>query len=110
MGSPPRAHVHRFTRALLVALTAGCAPSVYETNAYDKEWDPRKHEYVIGVSDAVRIGVNHAPDLSGEGIVRPDGVITTVRSSRAGTRSRTSAWCRATPSSWTEAEPEVSRT
>ncbi len=60
----------------LSAVVTGCGPSIYETYDYGKEWDPRKHEYIIGVSDVVRITVYHTPDLSGEGTVRPDGVIT----------------------------------
>jgi polysaccharide export outer membrane protein len=66
------------TLAALVALTggAGCGPSIYETYQYGKEWDPRKHEYIIGVSDAVSISVYHTAELSGAGMVRPDGVIT----------------------------------
>jgi polysaccharide export outer membrane protein len=54
----------------------GCGPSIYDTYEYGKEWDPRKHEYIIGVSDVVRINVYHTSELSGEGTVRPDGVIT----------------------------------
>jgi polysaccharide export outer membrane protein len=64
------------TTAFALGFGAGCGSGVYDTYAYGKEWDPRRHEYVIGVSDTVRIGVYHAADLSGEGIVRPDGVIT----------------------------------
>lgn len=54
----------------------GCGPSVYLTYDYGKEYDPRKHEYVIGVSDSITITVYHTPDLSGSGTVRPDGVVT----------------------------------
>ncbi len=54
----------------------GCGPSIYQTYDYTKEWDPRKHEYIIGVSDLVKINVYHTTELSGEGTVRPDGVIT----------------------------------
>jgi polysaccharide biosynthesis/export protein len=66
------------TLTMLVALTAGagCGPSIYATYQYGKEWDPRKHEYIIGVSDGLRISVYHTPELSGDGTVRPDGVIT----------------------------------
>ena len=67
--------------ALFVALMSvkllGCAPSIYETYSYGKEYDPRKHEYVIGVSDVVSIQVYKSPDLSlGGAVVRPDGVVT----------------------------------
>jgi polysaccharide biosynthesis/export protein len=54
----------------------GCGPGIYETYEYGKEWDPRKHEYMVGVADIVRIVVYRTPELSGEGTVRPDGVIT----------------------------------
>jgi polysaccharide biosynthesis/export protein len=60
-----------------LSLTLGsCGPSVYETYAYGKEWDPRRHEYIIGISDAVRVSVYHAAELSTDATVRPDGVIT----------------------------------
>ncbi len=67
--------------ALLLSLMSvtllGCAPSVYETYAYGKEYDPRKHEYVIGVTDVISIQVYKSPDLSlGGAVVRPDGVVT----------------------------------
>ena len=66
--------------AVVLALSAlpalGCGPSIYETYDYAKEWDPREHEYIIGVSDLVKINVYHTNELSGEGVVRPDGVIT----------------------------------
>jgi polysaccharide export outer membrane protein len=68
-------------KVALVAMIAlsgamGCGPSIYETYEYGKEWDPRKHEYIIGVADVVKISVYHSQELSGEGTVRPDGVIT----------------------------------
>jgi polysaccharide export outer membrane protein len=61
---------------LLGLCLSGCGPSIYETYEYSKEYDPRKHEYVIGVADQLSISVYHAPDLSAQGTVRPDGVIT----------------------------------
>jgi polysaccharide biosynthesis/export protein len=51
----------------------GAAPVVYD---YSREPDPRKSEYVIGVSDRLAIKVWKNPDLSTEAIVRPDGTIT----------------------------------
>lgn len=55
----------------------GCGPAIYDTYAYGKEYDPRKHEYVIGVTDVISIQVYKSPDLSlGGAIVRPDGVVT----------------------------------
>lgn len=63
--------------AALIALALwGCGPSIYETYNYSKEYDPRKHEIVIGVSDQLSIGVYHAPELSAQVTVRPDGVVT----------------------------------
>jgi polysaccharide export outer membrane protein len=58
------------------ALGAGCGPAIYDTYDYGKEYDPRKHEYIVGVGDSMTITVYHTPDLSGSGTVRPDGVIT----------------------------------
>src|SRR5262245_32483961 len=61
---------------LLGLCLSGCGPSIYETYEYSKEYDPRKHEYVIGVADQISISVYHRPDRSAQGTVRPDGVIT----------------------------------
>ncbi len=66
-------------KTLLMAVCAaclalsGCGPAPYD---YSKEPDPRKKEFVIGVSDALRINVWKNPDLSTEGKVRLDGTIT----------------------------------
>src|SRR5262245_41491612 len=54
----------------------GCGSSIYETYDYSKAYDTRKHEYVIGVADQSAISVYRSPDLSGQGTVRPDGVVT----------------------------------
>jgi polysaccharide export outer membrane protein len=53
---------------------AGCA----RTQAFDysRESDPSRQEYVIGVSDVLRIAVWHMPELSGDAKVRPDGTLT----------------------------------
>lgn len=64
---------------LLVSSLAlpGCGLSIYDTYAYGKEYDPRQHEYVIGVTDLVSIQVYKSPDISlMAGMVRPDGVVT----------------------------------
>src|SRR5262245_21490934 len=61
---------------LLGLALSGCGPAIYETYDYSKEYDPRKHEYVIGVADQISISVYRAPDLSAQGTVRPDGVVT----------------------------------
>ncbi|AKT37768.1 polysaccharide biosynthesis/export family protein [Chondromyces crocatus] len=61
---------------LLVALS-GCAPVyVYDSANYAKEFDPRAHEYVIGVGDSLQINVWRMADLSSGALVRPDGIIT----------------------------------
>jgi polysaccharide export outer membrane protein len=61
----------------LLALAAGCSPTyVYDSANYAKEYDPRKHEYVIGVGDSLQINVWRMPDLSSGALVRPDGIIT----------------------------------
>jgi polysaccharide biosynthesis/export protein len=62
--------------ALIALALSGCGPSIYATYDYSKEYDPRRHEYVIGVSDQLSISVYRAPDLSAQVTVRPDGVIT----------------------------------
>ena len=62
--------------ALFALALWGCGPSIYETYDYSKEYDPRKHEYVIGVSDQLAISVYRANDLSAQVTVRPDGVVT----------------------------------
>ncbi|HVY47092.1 MAG TPA: polysaccharide biosynthesis/export family protein [Minicystis sp.] len=60
---------------LLAAAACGCA-STYANYDYKKEYDPRRHEYRIGVGDALQVNVFHQPDLSGTATVRPDGIIT----------------------------------
>ncbi|MFT3775066.1 MAG: polysaccharide biosynthesis/export family protein [Minicystis sp.] len=62
--------------ALALSAGTGCGPSIYEAYDYGKEYDPRKHEYIIGVSDQINIAVYRMADLSASGTVRPDGVIT----------------------------------
>jgi polysaccharide export outer membrane protein len=65
----------RFIGSIAFAATLGC---VSATAGYDykKEYDPRGHEYVIGVGDTIQVNVFHQPDLSGPNTVRPDGIIT----------------------------------
>ncbi|MBI4508914.1 MAG: polysaccharide biosynthesis/export family protein [Deltaproteobacteria bacterium] len=43
---------------------------------YSKEPDPRRSEYVIGVSDGIRIDVWNNRELGTQATVRPDGTIT----------------------------------
>jgi polysaccharide export outer membrane protein len=59
--------------SLLVILVSGCGTTAYD---YSKEPDPRKHEFVIGPSDGLKITVWKNPELSGDAKVRPDGTIT----------------------------------
>lgn len=59
--------------ALTVVSCGGGAPVNYD---YKREIDIRQHEYVIGVSDGLRITVWKNGDLSTSAIVRPDGTIT----------------------------------
>lgn len=66
----------RCVRALLIGLVlvAACGPAInYD---YSKEPDPRKHDFVIGPADVLRITVWKNPELSTEARVRPDGTIT----------------------------------
>src|SRR5688572_9845522 len=53
----------------------GCAGNKQSFD-YTREPDPRKSEYIVGVSDAVKITVWKNPELSTEATVRPDGTIT----------------------------------
>ncbi len=62
------------TLALLILL-GGCGGSDARY-PYAKEPDPRKQEFVIGVSDHLRIAVWKNPELNTDIQVRPDGTIT----------------------------------
>lgn len=61
--------------AILVAVSTGCGsgPINYD---YSKEFDPRKHEYIVGPSDSLTVNVWRNGDLSTAALVRPDGTIT----------------------------------
>ena len=61
-----------FALLVLLAACGGATPS-YD---YTKEPDPRKSEYVIGVSDGLEINVWKNPELTTKATVRPDGTIT----------------------------------
>jgi polysaccharide export outer membrane protein len=72
-----RSAAHRLGLGLGLALAAGCGPTYqYDQVNYAKEYDPRKHEYVIGVGDSLQVTVWRMPDLSSGAVVRPDGIIT----------------------------------
>lgn len=58
---------------MMVVAACGVPPSNYP---YEKEPDPRQREYVIGVSDNLRIRVWKNPELDTDIQVRPDGTIT----------------------------------
>jgi polysaccharide export outer membrane protein len=64
------------TKALLVLVLSVAACGTEVLYDYSKEPDPRKHEFVIGASDTLRITVWKNPELSTEAKVRPDGTIT----------------------------------
>ncbi len=70
----------RFALLLIGALSAflpACGGDLPSTNyPHEKEYDPRKHEFVIGVADELAVTVWKMPDLSENVIVRPDGSIT----------------------------------
>jgi polysaccharide biosynthesis/export protein len=59
--------------ALLLLALSGCGPEPYD---YSKEPDPRKKEFIVGVSDGLKITVWKNPELSTDAKVRPDGTIT----------------------------------
>lgn len=59
----------------LLALLGACAGSKIKYD-YAKEPDPRRSEYVIGVSDHLSVQVWKNPEVSRDAIVRPDGTIT----------------------------------
>jgi polysaccharide export outer membrane protein len=58
-----------------LAIAQGCAASQPRFN-YAAEPDPRKHGFVLGPSDVLKISVWHTPDLSTDATIRPDGNIT----------------------------------
>jgi len=82
VGRSPLAFVSRLFHlapaALLLAASlaaAGCGTSMPKYD-YSKEYDPRRHEYVIGPADGLAINVWRNGDLSFQATVRPDGTIT----------------------------------
>ncbi len=58
---------------LPLALSCATAPANYD---YSREPDPRGQEYIVGVSDLVRVNVWRDNDLTQDARVRPDGTIT----------------------------------
>lgn len=61
--------------AVALALLVGCGPSLPSYD-YSKEPNPRKSEYVIGVSDELQVTVWKNQQLTTATTVRPDGTIT----------------------------------
>jgi polysaccharide biosynthesis/export protein len=62
---------------LLLVAPIGCMGSQQlPPAAYTQAHDPRRHPYVIGVSDVIQIDVWKNPNLSTEAPVRPDGTLT----------------------------------
>lgn len=61
---------------LAVLLFLGGCKSSLPKYDYTQEYDPRKHEYVIGPADGLTINVWRNGDLSFQATVRPDGTIT----------------------------------
>lgn len=59
----------------LIASLAACSPPP-SNYPYEKEPDPRRSEYVIGVADRLSIRVWKNPELNTDIEVRPDGTIT----------------------------------
>ena len=60
----------------LAFVAVGCASSASRYPYYAREYDPRKHPYVIGVADVLEVNVWKDESLSTEARVRPDGTIT----------------------------------
>lgn len=61
--------------AVFVFGLAGCPPKMPSYD-YAKEPDPRRMEYVLGITDGVSIRVRGNPDLTTSATIRPDGTIT----------------------------------
>lgn len=71
----PLAQVPAVSVLLFTLLVTACAARSPKYD-YTKEFDPRKHEYVIGAGDRLQIIVWQNGDLSTTPLVRPDGTIT----------------------------------
>ncbi len=60
---------------VVLVLGTACGPAMPQYD-YSQEPDPRKSEYVIGVSDQLQVTVWRNPEASATVTVRPDGTIT----------------------------------
>jgi polysaccharide export outer membrane protein len=67
--------VPRTLLVLLLALAPACA-TTHPPYDYASEPDPRKGEFILGPSDVLKITVWRNPELSTDGIVRPDGTVS----------------------------------
>ncbi len=76
--------------ALLLTACGGPLPSA--DYPHDKEYDPRKNDYVIGVADELRVEVWKMADLSANVVVRPDGTITLPLIGEMRATGKTSPW------------------
>lgn len=75
MRSAPGRGTSFLHRPLLLCLVlAACVPN-YNYN-YKGEPDPRNQDYVLGVSDTIRINVWKSAELSTDATIRPDGTVT----------------------------------
>jgi polysaccharide biosynthesis/export protein len=61
--------------AALVVLASACGARAPDYD-YSKEPNPRRSEFIIGVSDDLEINVWRKPELTTKATVRPDGTIT----------------------------------
>lgn len=60
----------------LVAGLGACGKKPLPNYDYSQEPDPRKREYILGVTDGLNINVWKNPELSAQATIRPDGTIT----------------------------------
>ncbi len=65
----------RISLVLALATAGACGPKIPSYD-YAKEPDPRKNEYVLGISDELEVNVWKNPDLSAKMVIRPDGTVT----------------------------------
>ena len=61
--------------ALALPASLGCGANLPDYD-YSQEPDPRTREFVLGISDGIRIHVWDNPEMSTEASVRPDGTVT----------------------------------
>lgn len=67
--------IRRSLIVILLALPMACATTA-DSYDYSKEPDPRKHDFMVGPADGLKITVWKNAELSTETRVRPDGTIT----------------------------------